>query len=76
MAEDQEISFEAALKRLEEIVEQLEKGELPLNESLVLFEEGIKLARECSKQLTKAQGRIEALVKKSDGTLEEESFTI
>ncbi|MDH7481567.1 MAG: exodeoxyribonuclease VII small subunit [Armatimonadota bacterium] len=76
MAEGNEISFEAAIKRLEEIVKQLEQGELPLSESLELFEEGIKLARECSRQLTEAQGRIEALVKKSDGTMVEEPFNV
>ncbi|MCL6518308.1 MAG: exodeoxyribonuclease VII small subunit [Armatimonadetes bacterium] len=76
MAEGNEISFEAAIKRLEEIVKQLEQGELPLSESLKLFEEGIKLARECSRQLTEAQGRIEALVKKSEGTMVEEPFNV
>jgi len=69
LTEETGIAFEAAISRLEEIAEKLESGEMPLGESLALFEEGIKLARECSKQLTDAQGRIEALVKRADGEL-------
>jgi len=74
MPEEQEMSFEAAVERLEKIAEMLECGDRPLNESLALFEEGIKLARECSRQLTEAQGRIEALVKKPNGTVSAEPF--
>lgn len=60
---DKELTFEESLARLEEIVEQLEDGKLPLNESLVLYEEGIKLSRECNRQLTEVEGRLEALIK-------------
>ncbi|MGB9586807.1 MAG: exodeoxyribonuclease VII small subunit, partial [Armatimonadota bacterium] len=63
MTEETEITFEDAMTRLEEIVAQLENGGQTLNESLRLFEEGIKLARECSRQLTEARGKLEQLVK-------------
>jgi exodeoxyribonuclease VII small subunit len=61
--------FEAALQRLEQIVQQLEKGELPLEQSLVLYEEGIKLTRLCHAKLEEAEGRIETLMKDARGDL-------
>ncbi len=67
MGNSDRITFERAIARLEEIVGALDGGELSLDESLALFEEGVKLAKQCSKQLTKAQGRLETLVKKPDG---------
>lgn len=70
MQKHSEVAFEKAVERLEEIVQLLDEGSLPLDESLKLFEEGIKLARGCSKQLTDAQGRLEVLVKKPDGSTE------
>lgn len=60
-------SFEEAFSRLEEIVRLLEKGDLPLDESLRLFEEGIQLARLCSAKLDEAEGRVEVLVKLKEG---------
>jgi exodeoxyribonuclease VII small subunit len=62
-------SFEAALTRLEQIVQRLEKGELALEESLVLYEEGIQLSRLCHAKLEEAEGRIEQLVKDARGEL-------
>jgi exodeoxyribonuclease VII small subunit len=61
-----EISFEDAMKRIEEIVADLERGELPLEESLNRFEEAIKLARKCQQQLETAKKRISKLVKAED----------
>lgn len=61
------ISFEQAFNRLEEIVRLLEKGDLALDDSLRLFEEGIELARVCSAKLDEAQGRVEVLVKLKEG---------
>ena len=61
--------FEAALQRLEQIVQKLEKGELPLEESLVLYEEGIRLSRLCHAKLEEAEGRIELLMKDARGDL-------
>jgi exodeoxyribonuclease VII small subunit len=61
--------FEAALQRLEQIVQQLEKGDLPLEQSLVLYEEGITLSRLCHAKLEEAEGRIETLMKDARGDL-------
>ena len=76
MEEQREITFEQAISRLEEIVQALDGGELPLNESLRLFEEGVKLARECSKQLAEAQSKLETLVKKPDGSPDTEPLDV
>lgn len=62
-------TFEAALVKLEQIVQRLEKGELPLEESLVLYEEGVKLSRLCHAKLEEAEGKIELLLKDSRGEL-------
>ena len=61
--------FEEALKRLEEIVARLEKGELPLEDSLALYEEGIQLSRHCHKKLEEAEAKIELLMKDAKGAL-------
>jgi len=61
--------FETSLTELEAIVAKLENGDLPLEESLDLFEQGIKLSRECRERLAKAERRIEILLKDSDGNL-------
>src|SRR5580693_7101575 len=56
------VSFEAAIKRLTEIVQTLERGELPLEESLRLFEEGVKLSRVSQERLDAAEKRVEQLL--------------
>lgn len=58
-----EIKFEEALKKLEKIVADLEKGELSLDESLAKYEEGIKLSKICSRQLEAAKSKVELLMK-------------
>ena len=60
-------AFETALKQLEEIVQRLEKGELSLEESLGLYEQGIRLSRLCHAKLEEAEGKIEMLVKNARG---------
>jgi exodeoxyribonuclease VII small subunit len=55
--------FEDCLKRLEEIVDRLEKGDLALEESLALFEEGMKLSNSCRGELEQAEGKVEMLLK-------------
>ena len=60
-------SFEGALQKLETIVQRLEKGELTLEESLGLYEEGIRLSRLCHAKLEEAEGKIEQLVKDARG---------
>ncbi|HEY3298850.1 MAG TPA: exodeoxyribonuclease VII small subunit [Armatimonadota bacterium] len=76
MEEKCELSFEEALSRLEDIVRALESGEKPLNESLQLFEEGVGLARQCSVQLDDAKGRLDILVKSSDGSVDIDQFNL
>lgn len=66
---EKEPSFEEAFRRLEEIVEQLEKGELSLDDSIRLFEEGIKLARLCTRRLEEAERQIEVLLQDENGKL-------
>jgi exodeoxyribonuclease VII small subunit len=60
-------TFETAVTRLEEIVQRLEKGELTLEESLTLYEEGIGLSKLCHQKLEEAEGKIELLVKDAKG---------
>ena len=62
-----DLGFEECLARLEQIVSALEAGNLPLEESLKVFEEGIALARHCSRYLEDAERRIEVLVKDEAG---------
>jgi len=62
-----EPTFEQALQQLEQIVQKLEKGELPLEESLALYEDGIRLSRLCHGKLEEAEGRIEMLLKDARG---------
>jgi len=69
-----DIKFEDALQRLEEIVDRLETGELPLEDSLKVFEEGVALARRCSKYLEEAEKRIELLTKDDSGLLKADPF--
>jgi exodeoxyribonuclease VII small subunit len=63
----EEPTFEQALTQLEQIVQRLEKGELPLEESLKLYEEGIRLSRLCHGKLEEAEGKIEMLLKDAKG---------
>jgi exodeoxyribonuclease VII small subunit len=64
---DTSMSFEAALKRLEEIVSELESGDIEIERALKLFEEGTKLARTCQKKLSNVERRIEILKKGKNG---------
>jgi len=59
-------SFEAGLLELEQIVKEMESGELPLERALGLFEKGMKLSETCRKQLEEAETRIEVLTRKGD----------
>jgi exodeoxyribonuclease VII small subunit len=65
----EEIKFEKAMKRLESIVDELEKGEMDIDKSLEAFEEGIKMSRLCSKKLNEAEQKIEQLTKNEKGEL-------
>lgn len=62
-------TFEASLANLEKIVRRLEEGDLPLEESLKLFEDGVRLSRECQERLNQAERRIEVLLRdEQDGS--------
>ena len=61
-------NFEGQLASLERIVRELERGELPLEQSLELFEQGVKLSRECQERLNEAERRIEVLLRGGDGS--------
>jgi exodeoxyribonuclease VII small subunit len=67
-------SFEESLTKLEEIVAQLERGDLSLEDSVKLFEDGTRLSTECRKQLEEAEGKVELLVKQRDGSMKREPF--
>ncbi|MFH0828539.1 MAG: exodeoxyribonuclease VII small subunit [Candidatus Omnitrophota bacterium] len=65
-----EVKFEEALRKLEKIVEDLEKGELSLDEALKKYQEGIELSRSCSSRLENAKKKIDVLVKNKKGEFE------
>ena len=69
-----EIKFEKAMTRLESIVDELERGDLDIDKSLEIFEEGIKMSRLCSKKLNEAEAKIEKLTKGKTGDLITELF--
>ena len=71
-----EIKFEKAIQRLEKIVDDLEKGEMDIDKSLEIFEEGIKMSRICSKKLNEAEAKIEKLTKDQKGELVTELFPV
>ncbi len=69
-------NFEKALSDLEAIVAKLEKGNLPLNESLSLFEKGVKLARYLRQELVRAEKKVEILLKDEEGNIKAEPFEL
>lgn len=70
-----DLTFEQAMDRLEEIVSLLESGDSPLDKSLSLFEEGVKLVKLCNSQLEKAESSVKQLIN-LDGELIEKEFDI
>jgi len=66
-------NFEVSLQRLEEIVDELEKGNVPLEQALKLFEEGLKLSSSCRKELEEADGKVEILLRQN-GKLQPEPY--
>ena len=65
--------FEDCIQRLEKIVQELEKGDVPLEKSLTLFEEGMQLSSTCRKELEEAEGKVEILLKQN-GKVQAEPF--
>lgn len=76
MAKKSSLTFEEATVRLEEIVKQLEKGSISLDESLKLYEEGVSLVRFCNGELDKAESKIKMLVSNENGEIIEKDFSI
>jgi exodeoxyribonuclease VII small subunit len=73
MAKAKKIDFEASLQQLEQLVEQMEEGELSLEGSLNAFENGVKLTRDCQQALLEAEQKVELLMEKN-GELVSEPF--
>lgn len=71
---EEKANFEDNMKKLEEIATELEKGNLDLDASVAKFEEGMKLSKECSEMLEKAEKKITMLIKGENGELAEENF--
>ncbi|MBX3329513.1 MAG: exodeoxyribonuclease VII small subunit [Nitrospira sp.] len=69
------VKFEQAMARLEAIVGELEKGDLPLDESLKIFEEGIRLSKNCLRVLEEAERKVEVLVQDKNGKKHLRAFT-
>ena len=67
---DKKMTFEEALQKLEKIVEQIESGQIGLEDSIARYEEGIKLIKQCRTILDAAEKRIQLLAKGEDGALE------
>ena len=74
MQEQETVSFEENMKKLEEIATELEKGDLDLDASVSKFEEGMKISKECNEMLEKAEKKITMLIKGENGELVEENF--
>lgn len=70
----EEFKFEKAVEKLEKIVEALEGGEIPLDEALKKYEDGVKLARLCNQKLAQAEKKIEVLTRQMNGKLAAEPF--
>lgn len=69
------VKFEQAMARLEAIVGELEKGDLPLDESLKIFEEGIRLSKNCLKVLEEAERKVEVLIQDKNGKKQLRAFS-
>ncbi|MGN1409443.1 MAG: exodeoxyribonuclease VII small subunit [Eubacteriales bacterium] len=75
MEEKQEMTFETAIARLEEIVRMLESGNAPLDKSLAMFEEGVSLVKLCNSRLDNAEQKVKMLTLGENGTLVETDMT-
>jgi len=67
-------TFEQSMKQLEQIVQELEAGDLPLEKAIQKFEEGIQLSNFCSKKLDETEKKISILLENSDGKIREQPF--
>lgn len=67
-------TFEESLKQLEAIVAQLERGDLALEDSIRIFEEGMRLSAQCKQELDSAEGKVQILLKQRDGSMKAQAF--
>ncbi len=67
-------TFEESLTQLEGIVAQLERGDLPLEDSIKMFEEGMRLSAQCKHELDNAESKVQILLKQRDGSIKAEPF--
>lgn len=74
MMENENMTFETAIARLEEIVRMLESGNAPLDKSLAMFEEGVSLVKLCNSRLDTAEQKVKILTSTGDGTLTEQDM--
>lgn len=72
---ENKLTFEQNMNRLEQIINMLEKGEAQLEESLSLFEEGVKISKDCMSILDSAEQKIKLLTENENGTYSEKDFT-
>ena len=72
MKKEENINFEDAMKKLEEIANELEKNDLDLDSSVLKFEEGMKLSKQCSEMLEQAEKKISVLIKYDEGLVEKD----
>lgn len=70
------LSFEKAMEQLEKIVQEMESGDLTLENALKKFEEGIKLSRYCTQKLEDTEKKITLLMEQADGSIEESPFDV
>jgi len=68
-------TFENSIRQLEEIVQELETGDLPLEKAILRFEEGMNLSRRCSGMLDETEKKISVLLRESDGSMSEKPFS-
>jgi exodeoxyribonuclease VII small subunit len=68
-------TFEESMKQLEQIVEELESGNLPLEKTLKKFEEGVKLSKACNKKLDEIEKKVTILMEDSNGDIKEQPFS-
>jgi exodeoxyribonuclease VII small subunit len=68
------MKFEDGLKKLEDIVKTLDEGKIPLDGALTLFKEGLALTKDLSKRLDETEKKVEILIKKDNGSIEQEPF--
>ena len=69
-------TFEESLKQLETIVGQLERGDLALEDSLKMFEDGMRLSAQCKQELDNAESKVQILLKQRDGSMKPEPFPL